>query len=190
MIDAEDLTFRTATVADVAAVVPLVGSAYRGDASRAGWTTEADLLDGQRVDAAMVSDVVGSADAEIVLAEAGGRLLACCELRHRADGLHHLARMAQASRAVPGDLEHRVRELVGGVGRQVLAEGERRAAARGSARVVLSVLDARAELIAWYERRGYVRTGDTAAFPYGDDRFGLPTRDDLSFVLLVKPVGG
>ncbi|MCA9673773.1 MAG: wax ester/triacylglycerol synthase family O-acyltransferase [Myxococcales bacterium] len=38
------------------------------------------------------------------------------ELRHRADGLHHLARMAQASRAVPGDLEHRVRELVGGVG--------------------------------------------------------------------------
>lgn len=180
MIDAEDLTFRTATVADVAAVVPLVESAYRGDASRAGWTTEADLLDGQRVDAAMVSDVVGSADAEIVLAEAGGRLLACCELRHRAEGGEtHLGMFA-----VRPDLQ------AGGVGRQVLAEGERRAAARGSARVVLSVLDARAELIAWYERRGYVRTGDTAAFPYGDDRFGLPTRDDLSFVLLVKPVGG
>src|SRR5215471_17961520 len=85
------LTFRDAQPADVPAVVALVESAYRGDASRAGWTTEADMLDGQRVDVVGVGDLVGKPGSRILLAESsapvGGReLLACC----------HLERLGQA----------------------------------------------------------------------------------------------
>jgi hypothetical protein len=35
-------------------------------------------------------------------------------------------------------------------------------------------------------RRGYARTGELLPFPYGNDRFGLPLRDDLQFEALEK----
>ena len=73
-----DLTFRTATPDDVPALIELVTSAYRGDASRVGWTTEADLLDGQRVDAEGILADIQRPRSAILLAEQGGRLLACC----------------------------------------------------------------------------------------------------------------
>jgi hypothetical protein len=53
----------------------------------------------------------------------------------------------------------------------------------------MTVISARADLIAWYERRGYRRTGQMSPFPYGDERFGIPQRDDLEFELLVKRLG-
>jgi hypothetical protein len=52
----------------------------------------------------------------------------------------------------------------------------------------MTVISVRNDLIAWYERRGYRRTGRTSPFPYGDERFGIPLRDDLQFELLVKPL--
>ncbi len=74
-----------------------------------------------------------------------------------------------------------------GIGRLVIEEVERIARREwGSERIEMTVIDIREELIAWYERRGYVRTGRTKAFPYGDERFGLPQRDDLRFEYLVK----
>ena len=81
-------TFRIADPSDVAAIVELVESAYRGDSSRAGWTTEADLLGGQRTDLEAVDDLIRAADSQIVLLEVGGELVACCHLalearRHR-----------------------------------------------------------------------------------------------------------
>jgi hypothetical protein len=54
----------------------------------------------------------------------------------------------------------------------------------------MTVIRQREELIAWYERRGYRRTGQLTPFPYGDERFGIPQRADLEFELLVKPLGG
>ena len=54
----------------------------------------------------------------------------------------------------------------------------------------MTVIEQRAELIAWYERRGYQRTGEYRPFPYGDERFGIPRRDDLRFEWLVKTLGG
>ena len=53
-------------------------------------------------------------------------------------------------------------------------------------RMIMSVIGVRTELIAWYERRGYARTGETAEFPYGDPRFGEPKRSDLRFAVLAK----
>ncbi|EIM00122.1 GCN5-like N-acetyltransferase [Rhodanobacter sp. 115] len=75
----------------------------------------------------------------------------------------------------------------GGVGKAVLAEAERMARERWQCRAMhMTVIEQRAELIAWYERRGYRRTGQYKPFPYGDERFGIPLRDDLRFEVLIK----
>ncbi|WP_261164580.1 GNAT family N-acetyltransferase [Microbacterium sp. Marseille-Q6965] len=171
------LSFRTAGPADVPAVVSLVESAYRGESSRAGWTTEADLLDGQRTDAAQVEALLNVAGSVVLLVERGGRLAACCHLEHR-DDYAYFGMFAVAPRA-QGD----------GIGRALLCEAERVASEEwGLAELRMTVITARDDLIAWYERRGYRRTGERTPFPYGDERFGLPRRDDLEFETLIKPL--
>ncbi len=74
-----------------------------------------------------------------------------------------------------------------GLGKVIIAEAERFARDEWSvAEMHMTVISAREDLIAWYVRRGYARTGEMSPFPYGDERFGLPTRDDLQFELLTK----
>ena len=169
---------RQASEDDVKAVVDLVNSAYRGEEAKKGWTTEADLLDGQRVDAENVGELIASPDVLVILAEdtADGDLLACCELRgdHGGDayfGMFSVSPLAQGR----------------GIGRAALAEAEGQAVRVWSARrMTMLVIRQREALIAWYERRGYALTGKSAPFPYGDERFGIPLRDDLEFVELAK----
>jgi len=169
------LTFRDARVPDVAAVVALVESAYRGDASRAGWTTEADLLDGQRVDVLGVSDIVSHRSSRILLAEAGGELLACCHLEKQGRACYF------------GMFSVKPTQQGSGIGQRMLQEAERVARDDWKCRVMeMTVITVRDELIAWYVRRGYRRSGKYKPFPYGDARFGIPKRDDLRFELLTK----
>jgi ribosomal protein S18 acetylase RimI-like enzyme len=75
-----------------------------------------------------------------------------------------------------------------GLGRRLLAEAEAHAVAAGARRIRMTVVNLREPLIAWYERRGYARTGDTLAFPYGDPTVGAPLRPDLGLVVLEKPL--
>lgn len=167
--------FRAATAADIDAVVALVESAYRGDASRRGWTTEADFLDGRRTGADEVSTCIARERSRILLAERDGLLLACAHLAVE-DGVGYFGMFAVHPPCQGG-----------GLGKQVLAEAER--IARDEWRLPLmrmTVIDIRDELIAFYQRRGYRRTGMTAPFPYGDARFGVPRRDDLRFEILEK----
>jgi GNAT superfamily N-acetyltransferase len=175
------LSFVVATEDDVDTVVALVESAYRGEASRAGWTTEADLLDGQRTDADAVRAIIGSATSQLLLARAtdsDGELLACCQLERRDDDVAYFGMFAVR----PG-------RQGTGLGRAVLAEAERRARDDWSATAMeMTVIGARRDLIEWYLRRGYAETGETKPFPHGDARFGLPRRDDLYFVVLRKPL--
>ncbi|MDF8266040.1 GNAT family N-acetyltransferase [Luteipulveratus flavus] len=171
------LTYRDATADDVPDVVALVESAYRGEASRAGWTTEADLLEGRRTDPDGVADVIARDRSRLLLAERDGVLVACCQLEHRGD--HAYFGMFAVRPTLQG----------GGVGRAVIAEAERRARTDwGAADLHMTVIRQREDLIRWYERRGYRRTGEMSPFPYGDERFGIPQRDDLEFELLVKPL--
>ncbi|MEV6652478.1 GNAT family N-acetyltransferase [Streptomyces sp. NPDC051219] len=176
---AAELTFRDATEADVPALVELIESAYRGDASRAGWTTEADILEGQRTDPEGVLDVVRSRGSRLLAVERGGGLVACCQLEHRGDSAYF------GMFAVRPELQG------AGLGKVIIAEAERSVRETWCAREMhMTVISARDDLIAWYERRGYRRTGKMTPFPYGDERFGIPQRDDLEFELLVKPLGG
>ncbi|GAA2443884.1 GNAT family N-acetyltransferase [Streptomyces lavendulocolor] len=174
---ADALTYRDAGEADVPALVALIESAYRGDSSRAGWTTEADILEGQRTDPEGVRDVIAAPGSRLLLVERGGELVACCQLEHRGEAAYF------GMFAVRPGLQG------GGLGRRVIAEAERLAAAEWGAREMhMTVISVRDELIAWYERRGYRRTGRMTPFPYGDERFGLPRREDLEFELLVKEI--
>ncbi|GAU67286.1 putative acetyltransferase [Streptomyces sp. NBRC 110611] len=173
-----ELTFRTALDADIPGLVELIESAYRGDASRAGWTTEADLLEGQRTDPEGVAAVVGNEAGRLLVVERDGELIACCQLEHRGD--HAYFGMFAVRPALQG----------GGLGKLIIAEAERTVReAWGAREMRMTVIKQREELIAWYERRGYRRTGRLSPFPYGDERFGVPRRDDLEFELLVKPLG-
>jgi ribosomal protein S18 acetylase RimI-like enzyme len=169
------LTFRTATAADADAIVDLVQSAYRGDASRAGWTTEADFLDGQRIDADGVREVIAKPDSRIVLAERGGTLLGSVQVE-RIDGQGYFG-MFSVRPTLQGS----------GIGDALLREAERVVHDEfGCTTMTCTVISIRAELIAWYQRRGYYSTGEFKPFPYGDERFGLPKRDDLRFEVFAK----
>jgi GNAT superfamily N-acetyltransferase len=189
-----DLTFRPAGLDDVAPLLALVTSAYRGEQSRAGWTTEADLLDGQRTDAPAIARIVTGRDSLILVAEspdvesgaagpglAGAArpssIVACCQLERRGPGAYF------------GMFAVRPTAQAGGIGSALLAEAERYALeAWGAAQLEMQVIAQREELIAWYVRRGYRPTGATKPFPYGDERFGLPKRSDLAFTVLAKPL--
>jgi ribosomal protein S18 acetylase RimI-like enzyme len=175
------LVFRAAGAADVPAIVPLVESAYRGDASRVGWTTEADFLDGRRTGPDDVGACIARPRsrillAETVLAESTNRQLLACAHVADEDGAGYFGMFS----VQPG-LQN------AGIGKAVLAEAERIASEEWKLPLMrMTVIDIRTELIGWYERRGYRRTGITKPFPYGDARFGIPKRDDLRFEILEK----
>jgi len=169
------LTYRAATLADIPALVTLVTSAYRGDASRAGWTTEADILDGARIDPQGLQADIERPRSTILLAERDGQLLACA---HVAD---------DQGKGYFGMFSVDPTQQGGGIGKQVMLAAEAHAAGEWGVPVMqMTVIDIRDELIAFYERRGYQRTGIKNPFPYGDERFGLPKRDDLRFEILEK----
>ena len=175
----DTLTFRSAVPADISALVALVTSAYRGDVSKQGWTTEADMLDGQRIDPDVLARDIERDRSRILLAERDGLLLACAHVAED-EGAGYFGMFS-----VRPDLQG------GGVGKAMLAEAER--VARDEWRLPamrMTVIDIRDELIAFYERRGYVRTGIKKPFPYGDERYGIPKRDDLRFEILEKPLAG
>lgn len=171
------LTFRAATEADIPALVELVTSAYRGDVSRQGWTTEADLLDGQRIDPNVLRQDIARPHSRVLVAERDGRMLACAHVA--IDGDAGYFGMFSVHPGLQGS----------GVGKAVLAEAERIVHDEWCCPVMrMTVIDLREELIAWYQRRGYHRTGIFKPFPYGDERYGIPKRPDLRFEVLEKPL--
>ena len=169
------LQFRPAGAKDVARVVALVESAYRGDASRVGWTTEADFLQGRRTGPDDIESILANPDARLLLAERGGELIACANIA------------VEAGEGYFGMFSVRPEIQGAGLGSLVLAEAERIVAQEwGCRKMRMTVIDIREDLIPFYERRGYQRTGIKKPFPYGDARFGIPLRDDLRFEVLEK----
>lgn len=169
------LSFRRAAPADVDAIVALVNSAYRGEPSRAGWTTEADLLDGQRTDAEEIAHLIGAEDSLILLCQRGDEII----------GSVHLEKV-DAITAYMGMLVIRPVLQGQGLGKQLIREAEHAARAGwGTARMQIQVITLRHELIAYYERLGYRRTGEIRPFP-SDPRYGIPRVTGLQFAVLEK----
>ena len=160
---------------DIEAIAALVNSAYRG---RGGWTSEADLVGGQRTSPTdLRRDLAATPDALLLTLRenADTPILGVVWLEPSTDGAWYLGMLT-----VRPDYQDRK------IGRDLLAEAESHAADLGATRLRMTVVSVRASLVAWYERRGYRRTGETQPFPYGDHRFGEPKRDDLEFVVLEK----
>jgi ribosomal protein S18 acetylase RimI-like enzyme len=171
-----EIMIRDATAADIPDLHRLIESAYRGESSRAGWTTEADLLDGQRTDPQDLADILTDPKQALLTAWHADELVGCVLIADRGEGTGYF-----------GMLSIRPTLQGGGLGRRLVEAAHAALADRfGARRVRISVLPQRETLIAWYERLGYRKTGDTLPFPYGNTRFGLPKRDDLYFVVMER----
>ena len=162
--------------ADLSALHRLVHSAYRGDSARAGWTHEADLLDGQGTDEAALAEVLADPGQAILVARDDEVLAGCISVAAKDGGLAYI-----------GMVTVDPQRQNSGLGRHLLEAAETYARDHfGCTRAEMTVIAVRIELIAWYERRGYAATGETRPFPAADPRFGLPRRDDLEFIVLDK----
>ncbi|SHJ52986.1 Ribosomal protein S18 acetylase RimI [Hymenobacter daecheongensis DSM 21074] len=168
-------TIIPATAADIPALVALVNSAYRGPESEKGWTTEAHLLGGQRTDAAALRDLLAPENATILLGrDAEGALLGSVYLQRLPAALY-LGMLSVA----PAWQAH-------GIGKQLLRAAEDYARRHQLPTMRITVISVRHELLAWYERHGYHRTGAVEPFPT-DPRFGL-ARQPLELLVLEKPL--
>jgi len=167
-----------ATGTDIPELVILINSAYRGESSKKGWTTEADLLDGQRTDIeslGMLLNKPGSVLLKYVNAE--NKISACVNLQQQERKLY--LGMLTVSPTLQGS----------GIGKKLLAASEQYARENNFEAIRMTVISIRLELIAWYERHGYNRTGETQPFPTGDPKFGIP-KQFLEFVVLEKNIKG
>jgi ribosomal protein S18 acetylase RimI-like enzyme len=171
-----EFTLRDAAPADIPLLHTLIEGAYRGEASRAGWTTEADLLAGQRTDAEELAEILADPDQALLTARDGDDLLACIRIQRQPDGAAYF-----------GMLSVRPTRQASGLGRRMVAAAETALVERFGARLVrISVFPQRDTLIAWYERLGYADTGRTLAFDYANLRLGVALRDDLYFIVMEK----
>jgi ribosomal protein S18 acetylase RimI-like enzyme len=167
-----------AVEADHTAIIDLVNLAFRGTGPSASWNIETDIIAGQRLNASLLrEDLATKPEAHLLTCrdDPDGPLLGTVWLDPGKDGTWHLGLFT-----VHPDLQNRQ------LGRTLLAASEAFAEERGARRIQMTVVHVRDTLIAWYERRGYTQTGETKPFPYGDERFGRPLRNDLHFIVLEK----
>lgn len=167
-------TISPATNGDIPELLLLVNGAYRGDTSRKGWTTEADLLAGElRTDAENLRELMSKENAVILQCrDEGDGLVGCVYLEKRGDRMYL------------GMLTVAPERQTAGIGKLLLQAAESHAASEQCRVIYFRVLSGRHELIAWYERRGYRLTGERQAYD-APAKFGTPTRF-LEFEVMEK----
>lgn len=165
-----DVAVRRAIAADVPALHALAQRAYRGDAARGGWTHEADLVEGERIAPAELARIVDDPNERLLVAGGeDGTLIGCVRVTDEGEGTALLGLLA-----VDPSLQ------AGGLGRRLITAAEDAARADFGARVMeMTVISNRAELIAYYERRGYAPTGQVKPFV-------VETDPPLSMILMAK----
>ncbi|QKG72775.1 GNAT family N-acetyltransferase [Erythrobacter mangrovi] len=158
----------TASLEDAPALKELLEAAYRGDSARRGWNHEADILDDERVAPGEVERLLADPEVTMLVARDGDKLVGCVAVTRRDPSLAYLGMLC-----VLPDLQS------AGLGRRLLDAAEDHARASGIQIMEMTVIDSRDVLIAWYERRGYARTGETRPFP-------VPRDPPITFVVLEK----
>ncbi|KAK3900476.1 acyl-CoA N-acyltransferase [Staphylotrichum tortipilum] len=178
------LQFRVATADDASLIHPLVESAYRGDESKLGWTTEADLVSGKRIDAEGLLAKITAADGAVLIATCADDtseqpfLVACCEVVRRSPQVAYFGMFAVSPRRQGG-----------GIGRQVMAHAEEFCRREwGAEKMEMTVISSRQELLDWYKRRGYAHTGESRPFPFEEleKLNSVALVDNLGFDVLEK----
>ncbi len=169
------LSFRKTTLEEAEFIAKLVNSAYRGDSSKAGWTSEADLLDGRRTDLLEIQSLIQDA--------ANSMILLCLQ---NDEVIGSVLLQIKGAEAYLGMFVVRPDLQGNGIGKQLLSAAERIAQQEWSvSKITMSVITLRPELIAFYQRRGYRRTGEVLPFP-DDPAAGIPLVPDLQFEMLEK----
>jgi len=162
------------TLEDVSALNNLVNSAYRGEFSKKGWTSEADLLGGIRITEEELIDTIQKTDTIILKFTDNQTIIACMMLVEKTDKLY--LGMLTVSPELQG----------GGIGKQLLKQAEIIAQEKGLSKIGMTVISARQELIDWYKRKGYVETGEREPFLV-DYHFGDP-KQFLEFIVMEKVI--
>ncbi len=169
------LNFRVATLDDSLKINELVNSAYRGDSSKMGWTTEADLLGGQRSDLAEIEEIILDKNQAIILCIQEQQIIGTVVVQQKS-ACAYIGMLT-----VKPDLQK------SGVGKLLLAAAEDHITnVWHQDEIEMTVIKQRTELINWYGRRGYFPSGESRPFPYGDLSFGIPKVNDLEFIVLKK----
>jgi len=164
-----------ATLQNIPQLEILINSAYRGDSSKKGWTTEADLLDGIRTDVDSLKEMISRSGAIILQSFTEHNLLqGCVYLEKRKNkmylGMLTVSPMLQAK----------------GIGKQLLIEAEKYAQSQECSLIEMTVISVRTELIEWYKKHGYKDTGEKRPFP-NDIKFGIP-KQPLEFIVMQKEI--
>ncbi len=165
-----------AELSDLQNISELVNSAYRGDSSRKGWTTEADLLGGQRIDTQMLQEQLKNKNEHILVARFKDQkeIIGCVAIALEAPTKIYIGMVT-----VDPNIQAQ------GIGRQLLAAAENFGQSQNCSSSYMTVIHKRTSLIEWYERRGYKKTGDVVQFPEGP-QFGIPQTKDLHLIVLSK----
>lgn len=166
-----ETTIRVATRDDLEALHPVIERAYRGDTARVGWTHEADLLEGDRTSLKVLRAIVDDPSQRLLVAKLNGDTIGCVAVADKDDGLAYLGQLC---------VEPKLQ--AGGLGKRLITAAENAARDHFAAdRIEMTVIDSRAELIAYYERRGYEVTGEQRDFP-------IPLDPPLYMTVLEKPL--
>lgn len=165
-----------ATITDIPAIEALLNSAYRGETSKQGWTSEANLIAGERrTDAANLQQVMQQpASVFLKYTNEDGLLAGCVNLQQH--GLKLYLGMFSVAPGMQG----------GGLGKKLLAAAEEYTLNTKSTSIYMSVISIRTELIDWYKRHGYTETGERKAFP--EDGLTGTHLQPLEFLILEKPM--
>ena len=170
------MSFKLALTENSNEITLLVNSAYRGESSKAGWTTEADFLGGQRCDSESIKELILKKNS-IILTQVNEKseIIACVHLEKKSDQTTYLGMLT-----IRPTLQNQ------GTGKTLLKEAEAYSKEYFQcSRIEMTVIHLRSELIAWYERHGYKKTGETRPFPMKNPKFGLP-KQELHFIVLEK----
>ncbi len=169
------LIFRTAALDESSVIADLVNSAYRGESSKIGWTTEAELLGGQRTSQDLIREIVLDPQSRLEIVVQDNQIVGCVHLIFEPQHTLYFGMLV-------------VKPLLqtGGIGKRLLAHIETIAKESQQKKIRFLVIPQRKELVAFYERRGYLATGYSEPFPEDEAQFGIPQVDGLRLEEYVK----
>ena len=161
---------------DVSSLNKLINSAYRGESSKKGWTTEANLLEGSRTTEAELTEILEDQKNTMLKFTENNAIIGCVLLIEKEHQLY------LGMLTVSPELQN------SGVGKKLLQQAEIHALALGLTKIIMTVISVREELIAWYISKGYLDTGAKEPFPASDVHIPI-SKEPLEFIVLEKRIG-